>query len=110
MKNPKESGIEYTIPRPITADHDLFTIIPRENQSVNMRPLKVPPKLLRGNFNLDFLKPKALSGQDEDINMGNMHFFGKTIINALNKEIAFEGYSGGKLVWHNDETGNPFSP
>lgn len=110
MTNPKETGIEYTAPLPITADYDLFSIIPKENQSVNIRPVKTQPKLLRGNFDLDFLKPKALPGQDEDVNMGNVHFFGKTIINALNREITFEGYRGGKLVWHNDETGNPFSP
>lgn len=110
MTNPKESGIEYTDPRPITADYDLFSIIPKENQSVNVRPLTAAPKLLRGNFNLDFLKPNALPGQDEDVNMGNLHFFGKTIVNALNREIVSEGYRGGKLVWHNDETGNPFSP
>ena len=42
--------------------------------------------------------------------MGNLHEFGKTIVRALNKEITAEGYQGGKLVWHNDETGNPFSP
>ncbi|WP_353620543.1 DNA gyrase [Enterobacter sp. Cy-643] len=70
----------------------------------------MPPKLIRGNFNLDYLKPKALPGQDEDVNMGNLHLFGKTIINTLNIEITSEGYRGGKLVWHNDETGNPFSP
>lgn len=110
MTNPKESGIEYTDPRAITADYDLFSIIPRQNQSVNIRPLTVPPKLMRGNFNLDYLKPKALPGQGEDVNMGNLHFFGKTIVNALNREIISEGYRGGKLVWHNDETGNPFSP
>jgi insecticidal toxin complex protein TccC len=110
MSNPKESGIEYTNPRPITADYDLFSIIPRVNQSVNDRPLALRPKLLRGRFSYDFLKPKALPGQDEDSNMGNVHFFGKTIIDSLNKEIFSEGYRGGKLVWHNDETGNPFSP
>lgn len=110
MTNPNETGIEYADTRPITADYDLFSIIPRENQSINVRPLKTPPKLLRGQFNLDFLKPKALPGQDEDVNMGNLHFFGKTIVKALNTEIVSEGYGGGKLVWHNDETGNPFSP
>ncbi len=46
----------------------------------------------------------------EDVNMGNLHHFGKTIVNSLNKEINAEGYAGGKLVWHNDEAGNPFSP
>lgn len=110
MTNPKESGCEYMDPRAITADYDLFSIIPKENQSVNTRPLKTSPKILKGNFKLDFLTPKALPGQDEDVNMGNVHFFGKTIINALNREITSEGYRGGKLVWHNDETGNPFSP
>lgn len=97
-------------PLPITADYDLFTIIPKESQSVNTRPLRAAPKVLRGNFNLDFIKPKALHGQQEDPDMGNLHEFGKTIVRALNKEIAQEGYRGGNLVWHNDETGNPFSP
>lgn len=46
----------------------------------------------------------------EDVNMGNLHNFWKTIINILNKKISAEGYNGGKLVWHNDETGNPFNP
>lgn len=110
MSNPKESEIEYTEPRPITADYDLFSIVPRVNQSFNIRPLELRPKILKGRFNYDSLKPKALSGQDEDINMGNIHFFGKTIIDSLNKEFFSEGYRGGKLVWHNDETGNPFSP
>ncbi|WP_407905646.1 anthrax toxin-like adenylyl cyclase domain-containing protein [Escherichia coli] len=110
MTNPKESGIECVDPRPVTADYDLFSIIPRANQSVNYRPLTLRPRLLRGNFNCDFLKPNVSSGKDEDVNMGNVHFFGNTIIDALNKEIASEGYRGGKLVWHNDETGNPFSP
>lgn len=110
MTNPKESGSESASSLPITADYDLFAIIPRTNQSINIRPLSTRPKLVKGNFNIDFLKPKALPGQSEDVNMGNVHFFGKTIINALNREIVSEGYRGGKLVWHNDETGNPFSP
>ncbi|EBU4459517.1 anthrax toxin-like adenylyl cyclase domain-containing protein [Salmonella enterica] len=110
MSNPKEFGIEYADPRPATADYDLFSIIPQVNQSINYRPLTVRPKLLKGDFDCGFLKPDVLSGKDEDPNMGNVHFFGKTIIDALNKEITSEGYRGGKLVWHNDETGNPFSP
>jgi insecticidal toxin complex protein TccC len=28
----------------------------------------------------------------------------------LNAELKQEGYTGGNLVWYNDETGNPFSP
>lgn len=97
MTNPKESGVKYVNAQPITADYDLFSIIPRKNQSINIRPLTVPPKLIRGNFNLDYLKPKALPGQDEDVNMGNLHLFGKTIINTLNIEITSEGYRGGNL-------------
>ncbi|HHR6132071.1 TPA: anthrax toxin-like adenylyl cyclase domain-containing protein [Providencia alcalifaciens] len=110
MTNPKEVGSHITSPQAITADYDLFAIIPKTNQSINTRPLTLSPKRLRGSFNLDFLKPKTSTGQGEDANMGNVHFFGKTIITALNKEIILEGYKGGKLVWHNDETGNPFSP
>ncbi|MDC9580563.1 anthrax toxin-like adenylyl cyclase domain-containing protein [Xenorhabdus sp. PR6a] len=116
IKIPSESGLEA-----ITADYDLFAIIPRKNQDYNIRPLQVPPKRLKGNSNLDFLKPKIVmeNGQhertwknktEEHGNMGNVHCFGMTIINALNKEIKNEGYKGGKLVWHNDETGNPYGP
>lgn len=110
MTNPPESGAKHASPRAITADYDLFSIIAKENQSNNLRPLISAPKALRGNFKLDFLKPRALNGQDEDANMGNLHKFGQVIAKALNEEIAYEGYQGGKLVWHNDETGNPFSP
>lgn len=109
MSNPKEIGAEFVDPRAITADYDLFSIIPKKNQSVNIRPLKIAPKLLRGNFNQDFLKPKRSPGFDVDVNMGNLHFFGKIIINSINKEIISDGYRGGKLVWHGEEIGNPFS-
>lgn len=110
MTNPPEIGCAEDSNKPITADYDLFTIIPHKNQSINQRPLLSRPKLIRGNFNLDFVKPKSINGQSEDVNMGNLHHFGKVIVTSLNKEIKNEGYDGGKLVWHNDETGNPFSP
>lgn len=110
MTNPPEIGGKQGSNLPITADYDLFSIIPTVNQSVNERPLTVPPRLLRGNFSLDFTRPKGKNGMNEDVNMGNLHHFGKTIVNNLNKEIRADGYNGGKLVWHNDETGNPFSP
>lgn len=42
--------------------------------------------------------------------MGNMHEYGKRLVKSLNAEISDAGYKGGNLVWHNDETGNPFSP
>lgn len=110
MTNPPEIGSEDVNQSPITADYDLFAIIPRKNQSNNVRPLKIPPKLLNGKFNMDFLKPNSFNGQNEDVNRGNIHFFGQVIVNSLNLEIKKLGYLGGKLVWHNDETGNPFSP
>lgn len=110
MTNPPEIGDTKSNSSPITADYDLFALIPSVNQSVNERPLTVPQKLLRGNFSLPFTVPKGKNGMNEDVNMGNLHHFGKSIVNSLNKEINIEGYTGGKLVWHNDETGNPFSP
>jgi insecticidal toxin complex protein TccC len=110
MTNPPEIGGEKINSLPITADYDLFAIIPSNNQSYNERPLTVPQRLLASNFSLPFTSPKGKSGMSEDVNMGNLHHFGKVIIGNLNKEINAEGYAGGKLVWHNDETGNPFSP
>nr|ELA0225361.1 RHS repeat protein [Klebsiella aerogenes] len=110
MTNPPEIGGAKANSLPITADYDLFTIIPSINQSYNERPLTVPQRLLRGNFSLPFISPKGKNGMSEDVNMGNLHHFGKVIIGNLNNEINAEGYAGGKLVWHNDETGNPFSP
>lgn len=110
MTNPPEFGCQQTNPKPITADYDLFAIIPRKNQSYNTRPLSSPPVLLRGNFKLEFLSPKSLCNKKEDVNKGNMHFFGERIADTLNQDLKTFGYSGGKLVWHNDETGNPFSP
>jgi insecticidal toxin complex protein TccC len=110
MTNPPEIGGGKVNSLPITADYDLFTIIPSINQSYNERPLTVPQRLLGGNFSLPFTSPKGNNGMSEDVNMGNLHHFGKVIVGNLNKEINAEGYAGGKLVWHNDETGNPFSP
>ncbi|ELI7922717.1 hypothetical protein RSE70_001968 [Yersinia enterocolitica] len=110
ISNPPEFGAHEANSMPITADYDLFTIIPRRNQNYNIRPISSPPILLRGNFNLDFLSPKSFQNKKEDVNKGNVHYFGMVIVNALNKEIKNTGYAGGKLIWHNDETGNPFSP
>ncbi|AMB88360.1 hypothetical protein AWM79_19950 [Pseudomonas agarici] len=52
----------------------------------------------------------AFRGAQEHEDMGNIHRFGMAIVRSLNQEIAGAGYAGGNLVWHNDETGNPFSP
>ncbi len=132
LTNPLETDGSTSIDKPITADYDLFAIIPKKNHSVNFRPLgighniklrtdpqklNVPPKdyLQSGgkkafkNAVDTFIQPKIVHGQ-EDPNMGNIHHFGNVIVNDINKNVVDEGFSGGKLVWHNDETGNPFSP
>ena len=136
LTNPPETDGSTSIDKPITADYDLFAIIPKKNHSVNFRPLgighniklrtdpqklNVPPKdyLQSGgkkafkkafkNAVDTFIQPKIVHGQ-EDPNMGNIHHFGNVIVNDINKNVVDEGFSGGKLVWHNDETGNPFSP
>lgn len=115
MTNPPQYGEQTTDLRPITADYDLFAIIPRENQSYNQLPLNIPPRPIKENYdifknhNLDFLKLKSVFGEG-DKNMGNIHFFAKTIIKSLNNCVRDEGYKGGNLVWHGDETSNPFSP
>ncbi|WP_299144117.1 anthrax toxin-like adenylyl cyclase domain-containing protein [uncultured Vibrio sp.] len=97
---------------PITADYDLFDIICNNNQP-NDRPLTIPPRSnAKGylNRNNKYLKPKKRKDEDEDEDRGNVHFFGSVLIDSLNKEIKECGYKGGSLVWHNDESGNPFSP
>lgn len=114
LTNPPEVGASTANPGPITADYDRFGIFPSRNQSNNVRPLKLAPVLRRGHWTaakLPFLaRTPSQEGVGEDPNMGNLHTFGQTIVRSLNRQISAEGYGGGKLVWHNDETGNPFSP
>ncbi|PHM74258.1 anthrax toxin-like adenylyl cyclase domain-containing protein [Xenorhabdus kozodoii] len=127
MTNPDEigpGGVNASS-KPITADYDLFTIIPRKQQNYNLRPQGIAPRIIKNKlpkhidpnhprwnkdiFNVDFLKTTSHLKQEEDVNKGNVHFLGKTIIKVLNAEIRACGYSGGDLIWHNDETGNPFT-
>jgi len=108
LTNPPEKGRESFNAKPITADYDLFGIFPRANQADNARSIQVAPRLVHGEWiekRLSLFKNKG----EEDPNMGNVHVFGKAIIRGLNKEVGQEGYKGGKLVWHGDEIGNPFS-
>ncbi|MGL6176157.1 MAG: anthrax toxin-like adenylyl cyclase domain-containing protein, partial [Vibrionaceae bacterium] len=115
--------------KPITADYDLFALIPRKNQSVNDRNVSVRPRLVvqpktveDGKVEpLDITKkPDSAFAQallkfttpdlsKLDLNKGNFHNFGSAIINDINLNAQEEGYTGGKLVWHGDEIGNPFS-
>ncbi|NWE44857.1 anthrax toxin-like adenylyl cyclase domain-containing protein [Pseudomonas gingeri] len=103
--------------RAITADYDLFSIYPRRAQGDNVRPLRVAPMFvgnaceeLRQRARPLLTGRPAFEGAQEHVDMGNIHRFGIAIVQALNREIAGAGYTGGNLVWHNDETGNPFSP
>ncbi|MGL5290848.1 MAG: anthrax toxin-like adenylyl cyclase domain-containing protein [Vibrionaceae bacterium] len=127
--NPVDSDIEQNELKPITSDYDLFALIPRQNQSVNERNAAVPARLLvqpktvvdgkAEPFDLT-TKPESAFAQallkfttpdlsKLDPNKGNFHNFGSTIINDINANVKEEGYTGGKLVWHGDEIGNPFS-
>lgn len=113
LGNPKAESKSMFLP--VTADYDLFAIYPRSSQSINPRALNVPPssttKSSKLKETLAQLFPIQEKSDDEDEDMGNIHPFGKTIIKALNKatQQSSNPYTGGQLVWHNDETGNPFS-
>lgn len=115
MTNPPESNGAMPEEKAITADYDLFCIIPREQQSINQRPLESRPRFV-GSHNTNIHdKIKKLTDPvekygKESKDKGNIHCFGEQIIEDLNKNVTQEGFSGGKLFWHNDETGNPFSP
>lgn len=115
LTNPPEIGIrkgEHVITdKAITADYDLFDFILNKNQ-VDSRPLSVPNRSINDraeNICMAFTKPQHLRG-DENKDKGNVSFFEEVVIDTLNKMVADAGYSGGVLVWHNDETHNPFSP
>ncbi len=135
LTNPPEKKGIATGLKPITADYDLFSIVPRENQAVNLRPLELGHNLaleaksvsddeMKGQQNdylekggkdafkkaiLSFTQPR-LERRPSDPDKGNVHRFGTTIINDINRNAKNEGYEGGKLCWHGDEEGNPFSP
>lgn len=110
MTNAPEVGAPPTELRPITADYDLFAIIPRAQQSYNPTPMSAAPQLRRGSFDVSFLRSPPPRGGPMDPNRGNLHHFASVIIDRLNREAGICGYTGGKLVWHGDETNNPFSP
>lgn len=134
LTNPPESNGVPLMNKAITADYDLFSIVTKDNQSNNFRQLKVghnvrlnnKEKQAQSNENVNdylqsggveafnhavsaLIEPKTVHGK-EDLDKGNVHFYGETIINDINKNVEKEGYTGGKLVWHGDETGNPYSP
>jgi insecticidal toxin complex protein TccC len=121
LTNPPRLGGPIGAKSALTADYDLFGLFPRPNRSYNLRPLTPAARLVGRNTSgiaerakkylnaVRFANEHKRSGS-EDPDLGNMHFYGQTIKNALNTKIEAEGYRGGLLVHHNDESGNPFSP
>ncbi|VVE19225.1 anthrax toxin-like adenylyl cyclase domain-containing protein [Pandoraea anhela] len=104
-------------PLPMTADYDLFCLFSRQQRDVDRLPMPVQPRVVAGpkdpsrNLASQYLGAVATGQrQPEDPNMGNISFFHRTIVDALNTAVARDGYRGGKLFWHNAENGNPFSP
>lgn len=51
----------------------------------------------------------CLANLQEMEHTGNITSIGQTIKTLLNKEVTSRGYSGGNVVMHSDEAGNPFS-
>ncbi|MFM0069038.1 anthrax toxin-like adenylyl cyclase domain-containing protein [Paraburkholderia aspalathi] len=116
LSNPERIGGPVGAKAAVTADYDLFGLFPRLNRAYNIRPLNPVARLvgrniagIKGHANA-YLDKIRCTGRDEDPDLGNMHFYGQTIKDALNARIKLHGYSGGILVHHNDESGNPFSP
>jgi len=94
--------------KPITADYDLFAIIPSKNQSENITPMTVKPSLKPGPLsakNLGFLSNDS-SSIDRD--KGNISYFNSVVVDDINRNVK-EYYKGGILVWHGDESNNPYS-
>ncbi|EAA2100040.1 TPA: hypothetical protein N3D26_004721 [Salmonella enterica subsp. enterica serovar Bredeney] len=115
LTNPPEIGIRRSghviTDKAITADYDLFDFILNKNQ-IDSRPLSVPNRFINdraASICMNFTKPQHLRG-DENPDKGNVSFFEEVVIDALNRMVADAGYSGEVLVWHSDETHNPFSP
>lgn len=98
LTNPPEagtsSGTSNIKSRPVTADYDLFCIIPRKQQDYNINPIELRPVLINGRFELVSLKNKKIGSKGEHKNKGNVNYFTETIINNLNKEVNSEGYQG----------------
>jgi insecticidal toxin complex protein TccC len=104
----------------VTADYDLFGLFPTGNRGNNTRPLNPVARLVGKNIRPDidrlanvYLNRLRQTGRpsDEDAaDLGNIHHYGKTIKDALNMKIVQQGYRGGLLVHHGDESSNPFSP
>ncbi|WP_163834308.1 anthrax toxin-like adenylyl cyclase domain-containing protein [Spartinivicinus ruber] len=96
----------------VTADYDLFGIWPTKNRNANPRPLNPAPRAIRGEVAKPYINHvrNQGAGGSEDPNIGNLHPYGQQLMTELNSRINAAGYQGGRLIHHNDESGNPFSP
>ncbi|MDE1460960.1 TcdA/TcdB catalytic glycosyltransferase domain-containing protein [Spartinivicinus poritis] len=96
----------------VTADYDLFGIWPTKNRNANPRPLNPAPRAIHGEVAKPYINHvrNQGAGGNEDPNIGNLHPYGQQLMTELNSKINAAGYQGGRLIHHNDESGNPFSP
>ncbi len=126
LTNPPEKGIVkrrtsivQNLDQPVTADYDLFSIFPHKNNANNMLAQDCAPRFQGKELSAKNEKykdavnkitaPKKSQGQMH-ADKGNIHFFGEVIIDDLNVNVKADGYQGGLLFWHGDETHNPYSP
>lgn len=115
LSNPQRLGGPTGPKAAVTADYDLFGLFPRPNRVNNVRPLNPvartvgPNKAGIGKHADAYLNAIRLTGRPMDPDLGNFHYYGETIRNALNKRITEQGYRGGTLVHHGDETNHPYS-
>lgn len=113
-KKVDSAGVQPTGPHAVVAgDYDLFAVWGRHE---NTRPLGSGPNIINHSqaakpYVKAVEKANSVPGMNEDKDMGNVSFYVRTIIKKLNAGIIGKtGYTGGSMVHHNDESGNPFTP
>lgn len=116
---PRKSMTPENTTLPVTADYDLFALLPRENASNNVMGFDSAPRFLGNGLERKsesfqeatkaITSPRKYSGQLHP-DQGNTHYYAETINTDLNKNVQNEGYKGGILFWHGNETNNPYSP
>lgn len=112
-KQVPSAGVQPAGPRGVVAgDYDLFCVWSRHS---NARPLGTAPRAIAGTVAKPYIAAvkaaNSVPGMTEDADMGNVSFYQTTVIKQLNEGIiASGGYTGGAMIHHNDESGNPFTP
>ncbi len=118
-KTPRKSKLVQNLDMPVTADYDLFAILPRNNANNNAIGFECAPRFMKDDLDgksesyqlaaKTLTSPKKVVGAYH-LDQGNTHYFGETINADLNKNVKAEGYTGGVLFWHGNEVNNPYSP